>query len=64
MVIEEVEMMPVDPPNMVAVRAYFSDLQIQLARRMSDIETFLGFVESSEALAVRVSKIEAFLGVK
>ena len=53
-----------DPPDMEAVRAYFTAMQLDLAKRLSAIELFFGFIESTEALAVRVSKLEAFVGIK
>lgn len=68
-VIEEVpavavEAPPADPPDMEAVRAYFTAMQLDLAKRLSAIEQFFGFVESAEALGVRLAKLEAFVGIK
>lgn len=60
----EVQPAPPDPPDMEAVRAYFSALQVDLAKRVTAIEVFFGFLESTEALAVRVAKLEAFTGIK
>lgn len=53
-----------EPPDMAAVRAYYSALQIDFANRVKTIELFLGFVEGVEALGTRVHKLETFLGVK
>jgi len=55
---------PSVPPDMVAVREYFRAVQADLARRVSEIESFLGFAEGVEALGTRVHKLEMFLGVK
>lgn len=63
-VIPDVAPAPVDPPDMAAVRAYFTALQIDLTSRVTSIELFLGFVEGTEALSVRVAKLESFVGVK
>lgn len=55
---------PPDPPDMAKVREYFTALQADLTKRVAAIEIFLGFVEGTEALGTRVSKLESFLGVK
>lgn len=55
---------PPDPPDMAAVREYFSTLQLDLSKRIAAIEMFLGFTEGVEALGVRVARLESFLGVK
>lgn len=60
----DVQVAPPDPPDMEAVRAYFSALQVDLTNRVRSIESFLGFTEGVEALAVRVAKLEAFTGIK
>jgi hypothetical protein len=60
-VIPDSELVPADPPNMAAVREYFSALQIDLTKRVAAIELFFGFIESTEVLAVRVAKLESFV---
>lgn len=55
---------PPDPPDMAAVRTYYVALQTDLSRRVSEIETFLGFAIGVDALSARVAKLESFLGVK
>lgn len=55
---------PPDPPDMAAVRDYYTALQIDLERRISEIELFLGFMAGTAALAVRVAKLESFTGIK
>lgn len=60
----ELQPAPADPPDMAAVREYFSALQVDLSRRLTAIEVLFGFIESTEALAVRLSKLEAFVGIK
>lgn len=54
------------PPTelLVEVRRYYELLQIDYTRRAAEIEKFLGFAESSEALGTRLHKVEMFLGVK
>ena len=54
------------PPTdmLTEVRQYYAVLQLEYARRTSEIEAFLGFAESCEALGTRLHKIEAFLGIK
>lgn len=56
-----------DPPPadmMSEVRHYYALLQVDYTRRIGEIEAFLGFAESSEALGARLAKVEAFLGIK
>lgn len=55
---------PPEAPDMAKVRAYYAALQIDLARRASEIELFLGFIVGTEALGTRMAKIENFLGIK
>jgi cell fate (sporulation/competence/biofilm development) regulator YlbF (YheA/YmcA/DUF963 family) len=50
--------------DVAALRRYYAAQAQELARRIADIEEFLGFVEHSENLAARVAKIEAFVGLK
>lgn len=57
------EPIPTEAPDMAAVRAYYVSLQAELTRRVSEIETFLGFAEGVDALAVRVAKLEHFTGL-
>lgn len=63
-VIPDPQPAPPDPPDMAAVRAYYSALQIDLTQRVREIELLLGFLEGTDALNVRVSKLESFCGVK
>jgi hypothetical protein len=60
-VIPDSDLVPADPPDMAAVRKYFAALQIDLTTRVSAIELFFGFVEGTEALSVRVGKLERFV---
>jgi len=53
-----------DPRFMEEVRQYFELLQIDYARRVTDLERFLGFMESSAELGVRLARLETFVGVK
>lgn len=43
---------------------YFTELRTQLKMRVSEIETFLGFVPDESELAVRVARLEKFVGIK
>jgi hypothetical protein len=53
------------PPELVdAVRRYHVAQRDDLLRRVAEIEALLGFVQVADELAVRVSKLEAFTGVK
>ena len=52
------------PDVLAEVREYYALLQIEYAKRASEIEAFLGFAESSEGLGTRLHKIENFLGIK
>lgn len=55
---------PPSPPNLLAVHAYLTERRVDLLQRVQEIETFLGFIEGDSALAVRIGKIEQFLGIK
>lgn len=57
---------PTVPPveAIAAVHAHFITRRDGLLQQVSEIEAYLGFAKSSEDLAVRVAKIEQFLGVK
>ena len=50
--------------DLAAVTHYWEARRTDLERQVSEIEEFIGFITVSEALAVRVSKIEQFLGLK
>ena len=53
------------PPELViAVKRFYVQQREELLRQVAEIEAFIGFVETSDNLAVRIAKIEAFLGVK
>lgn len=58
----------VEPPPtsdvLTEVRHYYALLQHDYARRVLEIEKFLGFAEGCEALGTRLAKVEAFLGIK
>lgn len=51
-------------PMMEKVKAYYAAQQIEYARRMAEIEVFLGFVESAEGLGRRLERVEQFIGIK
>lgn len=53
-----------DPQIVLEVRHYFADLQHDYARRVLELELFLGFIASEEDLGTRVAKLEAFVGIK
>lgn len=54
------------PPELVdAVVRYFNVERATLQNKISDMESLLGFIRDDAApLAVRVAKLEAFLGLK
>ena len=58
------ELIDGDPRLMEEVKAYFQKLQIDYARRVGEIEVFLGFVEGQQDLGTRLHRLETFLGVK
>ena len=43
---------------------YLAAKRDELQRQVSEIESFLGFAVQAEDLAVRVAKLEAFVGLK
>mgnify|MGYP001604594956 CR=1 FL=1 len=49
---------------MEAMRRYYVAQQNDLTRQILQIELFLGFVEQADNLAVRVAKLEKFVGLK
>lgn len=51
-------------PLMEKIKAYYGAQQIEYARRMTEIEAFLGFVESAEGLGRRLERVEQFIGIK
>lgn len=53
-----------DPQIVLEVRHYFADLQHDYARRVLEIEKFLGFIVSEEDLGSRIARLEAFVGIK
>lgn len=55
---------PVLGSDLNAVMLYWQTRRDELAKQISEIESFLGFIEVSDSLAVRVSKLELFLGLK
>lgn len=52
------------PAEIVNVRAFYEAQRLDYMKRVADIEIFLGFVEASDDLSVRVSRLENFLGIK
>jgi hypothetical protein len=58
------DMLQDDPEIANEVRAYFSQLLVDYTVRMAEIEVFLGFVESAEALGTRLERVERFVGIK
>jgi hypothetical protein len=54
-----------EPPtiDVESVRMYYTAQRDQLVEQCSAIEAFLGFTEHSDNLAVRIAKIELFLGL-
>lgn len=60
-IVEPTQSAPVEPPDMEAVRAYFTALQLDLTARVRAIEVLLGFAEGVEALGTRVHKLEIFV---
>lgn len=56
------EVLPfIDPNPMILALKQQRD---HLTKQISEIENMLGFVETSADLAVRVAKIEKFVGIK
>lgn len=51
------------PDVLAEVREYYHLLHSDYAQRVSEVEKFLGFAESSEALGTRLHKIEQFLKI-
>lgn len=52
-----------EPEIMSEVKHYYELLKIDYAHRVAEIETFLGFMESSASLGERLSKLERFVGI-
>ncbi len=53
------------PPELVdALVRHYERKRSDLMRQIGEMEAFLGFIEVSGNLAVRVAKLEAFLGLK
>lgn len=53
------------PRHMIELtRQYYVGQRERLLQQVAEIEAFLGFVEVSDNLSVRIAKIELFLGVK
>lgn len=66
---EVVEPMREDPPPELveAVVRHYVEARADLQRRVASIEAILGFIHEADdarALAVRVAKLEAFVGIK
>jgi hypothetical protein len=55
---------PPTPWEIESMREYYSLQRQDLLQRIADIESMLGFVAVSSEIAVRVAKIEHFLGIK
>jgi chaperonin cofactor prefoldin len=55
---------PTPPPELMAeLKRYYAETRAELQQQITEIETFLGFVDHSGDLAVRVAKLEAFTGI-
>jgi hypothetical protein len=53
------------PPELVdALVRHYTRKRVELEQQIGNMEQFLGFIEVSSNLAVRVAKLEAFLGLK
>jgi len=54
------------PPELVdAVVRYYDEERSTLLRKVANLETLLGFIrDDAQPLSVRVSRLEAFCGVK
>jgi hypothetical protein len=53
------------PPELVdALVQHYKRKQQELTQQIADMESFIGFIEVSGNLAVRVAKLEQFLGIK
>ncbi|HKW09196.1 MAG TPA: hypothetical protein VJO33_02385 [Gemmatimonadaceae bacterium] len=59
----EVQPVPT-PPDIAALRAYFMELRAALMTQVAAIEELLGFIDVGDDLAVRVAKLEKFVGLK
>lgn len=51
------------PPQIDAVKEYFTKQRDELVGRIAQIESLLGFVDVADDLAVRVAKLERFVGI-
>lgn len=54
---------PPTPAEIEAMKQYFMMQRDLMRTRIEEIEALLGFVATNEELAVRVAKIELFLGI-
>jgi hypothetical protein len=52
------------PDVLSEVRTYYELMRVDYARRIAEVEAFLGFAQDSEALGSRLHKVEAFLRIK
>lgn len=53
------------PPELIdALVRHYTAKRLELERQIANMEQFLGFLEVSNNLAVRVAKLEQFLGLK
>lgn len=48
------------PATIEETRIYFSAMRADLMARVAELESLLGFIESSDELAVRVGRLEKF----
>jgi len=51
------------PDVRAEVRQYYDLLKVDYTKRIADIETFLGFVDSAEDLGTRLARLERFVGI-
>jgi hypothetical protein len=59
----EIEVALPTPVDLNMLRTYLIAQRMSLSVRVSEIETLLGFIATSDDLLVRVAKIEHFLGL-
>jgi len=55
------QIVPPQPIEIAAVRDYFEKQREELKARVANIESVLGFIATSDELAVRVAKLENYV---
>jgi hypothetical protein len=55
---------PPTPADIEAMKQFYVGQRLELLRQVSEIESMLGFIAGSADLAVRVARLEQFLGIK